>query len=707
MTPDDEPFTERLLALLSGYLRPDLAQDETAKHLTEALRQVAGDLDPEPLAELVDDLAKAREDSSTSKAREALMALVARAFLGRAIAASAGELPGHAAYWMQYNVTAASRNARRIAAIWRIAAGLGQDDDQGFYDHALKSALAGETVKPVPGTSSTEAPSPGTEETMLDPTALRDKLLENMIFNPTGLPENLRTTEGQKVYIDAVVQGVLRQQHFADGDDDSALLWSASAAGLMLIDGHYKPTDQRFFTHLQRNIVELAGSADEDGQVEIDSHGLQMFAPDDDTQRIAIFDKTYRILNAGMGGKGQVFLQSFARVARKMADRYDDHKGENAVMAVMAVSAYAKDISDIGQAGGGGGGDGIANVELPPLSDPQGYNDEIEPENVVAVSTIYVTYQLEFALKALSRILELFVAGLLPIAASDGSARELDSLYWDQDDLLDEASRRSVYARVLGAAGGEIVFDVQPNTEFNTLLMRVVSAVSEYEREQSALTHFDNAARGRRFQSTSGEFVRKAVRDFAANASLRGWAGTAFTAERMAKHVERAFSILKLPSVRNAFGVTTPWQVVERVSQREFGVTVNTVLHRTLALETQTIMRIIADNHTVWSTNGGRPLFPDPGAKDADLTEGETRRLMVACQHFRAVTGVGDSLLEEYSSPVETAAMPSLPEISGFGGAPSGGTPGVDMTGINQLRDMVATGQAPSLEQLRSMLPGF
>ena len=35
---------------------------------------------------------------------------------------------------------------------------------------------------------------------------------------------------------------------------------------------------------------------------------------------------------------------------------------------------------------------------------------------------------------------------------------------------------------------------VQPNTEFNKLLMRTVSAVSEYEREQSALTHFDNAA---------------------------------------------------------------------------------------------------------------------------------------------------------------------------------------------------------------------
>ena len=238
--------------------------------------------------------------------------------------------------------------------------------------------------------------------------------------------------------------------------------------------------------------------------------------------------------------------------------------------------------------------------------------------------------------------------------------------------------------------------------------MRVVSAVSEYEREQSALVHFDNASRGLRFQATSGEFVRKAVRDFAANVSLRGWAGTAFTAERMARQVRRVMKVLNLPSVRNALGVTTGWQVIERISQREFGITVNTVLHRTLAVETQTIMRIIADHHTVWSQNAGRPLFPEPGRTGSDLSADVTRELMVACQHFRAVTGVGDALLDEYSAPVETQPMPSLPDMSGFGGMPTGGgMQGIDMGGVAQLREMVSSGQTPSLEQLRAMLPGF
>jgi hypothetical protein len=88
----------------------------------------------------------------------------------------------------------------------------------------------------------------------------------------------------------------------------------------------------------------------------------------------------------------------------------------------------------------------------------------------------------------------------------------------------------------------------------------------------------------------------------------------------------------------------------------------------------------------------------------SDLDAETTRRLMVACQHFRAVSGVGDTLLEEYSAPVETAPMPSLPDMSSFGG---GAKPALDTSGLGQLRDMVSNGQAPSLEQLRAMLPGF
>jgi hypothetical protein len=743
MNPEevDGTITGRVLELLCGYLRPDLLPDDVGPRLSKTIRGAAEALDEADFAQAARALAEAREASAVSAALETLSALVARALMTLAIRVSVDPLSEATARWISRNVTAHTAKADRVRAIWRVAAGLAQGNDQEIHDHAARSALAGTTLTPVPGEAPTTTPTPGTEDTPMepiDPIELRNALLAQMAFHRTGLPKKLQEREGQEIFIDAVVQGVLVQQHFTDGDAARALLWCEAAAGLMLVEGQFNPTDQRFYAQLQKAVVELGGSAVEDGKIQIDSHAqsngdpLQMFAPEKGkTQRISIYRKTRAELEKLTGEGSAIFLQAFAQVARKMTERWDDHHGDDVIMGVMIRAAYTNVIADLADGGGGGGG-GIANVDIPPLNDPQGFNDEIEPDNVRAVSTIYVTYQLEFALKAAARILDLFVAGLLPISASDGSARELDTLYWDQDDLLGESSRYSVYSRVLGAAGGQIAFDVQPNTEFNTLLMRVVSAVSEYEREQSALTHFDNASRGRRFQSTSGEFVRKAVRDFAANVSLRGWAGTAFTAERMAKHVKRVMRMLNLAAVKNAFGVTTPWQVVERVSQREFGITVNTVLHRTLAVETQTIMRIIADHHTVWSSSD-KPLFPEignnmsaffdliaqaaaanepaarallrPGGQQSDLSIETTRELMVACQHFRAVTGVGDTLLDEYSTPVETQPMPSLPDMSGFGG--SGAVPGLDMSGIGQLRDMVSSGQTPSLEQLRAMLPGF
>lgn len=715
MTPDENnPVTRRALEYLAEYLRPDLPVAEVTSRLSMMLREIGATLDPGELTRRSERLATMRELGRRIRELEQFTALIARALLLRAVRAEVARPVPRAADWAARYVTAASSHADRVKAIWRVAAGLAQGNDAEIYAHAMKSAIAGQTVPPAPEVEPdpepsdpahpTEPPNTVEEKAMLDLITLRGQILSLLTINPAGLPASLRSATGQEIWLDAVIQGVVRQQHFSDGDEEAAMNWSASVAGLMLVDGHYNPSDQRFYAHLQRAVVELAGSADEAARVQIDGHGQQMFAPDGDTQRIAVFNNVRRLLQSAMPSGKTLFLQSFARVARRMADRWDDHRGDATVMGAMAASAYATDVAASAQ-GGGGAGSGIANVELPPLNDPQGYNDEIEPENVRAVSTVYVTYQLEFAIKAGARILDLFVAGLLPIPANDGSARELDQLYWDQDDLLDEASRRSVYARVLGAPGGEIAFDIQPNVEFNTHLMRVVSAVSEHEREQSVLTHFDNAARGRRFQSTSGEFVRKAIRDFGANASLRGWAGTAFTAERMANHLRRTMRILGLPSVRNAFGVTTPWQVIERVSQREFGITVNTVLHRTLAVETQTIMRIIADHHTIWSQNHGLPLFPENEDAESDLPPSVARELMVACQHFRAVAGLGDAMLDEYATPVETQPMPSLPDMGGFGGG--GGLPTIDTTGIDQLRQMVASGEAPSLDQLRAMLPGF
>ncbi len=702
MTDAFDGRVDQVAAELAGYVAPTAPIKTAIPALAKLLLEQEQLLEKSDLERMCLDLLAAREASTTSRLHEAITALIARSILREALS---GLMPADETnVWLRRHITAQSRHAETVTAIWRATTGLGDDADAKTFAQALSAAQQGQPITPVPGAA---PPKPGTEDTMIDPEKIRTMILDKFAINPAGLPTRLRSEEGQNVFLDFVAKGVSLQLDFDENDTEKAMLWSAAVAGILLVDGLYQHGDQRFFTQIQRALVELGGGADEDGQIVIGAHTDKMFASSA-SQRIKLFARTAEAISKVK--QGRIFLQSVTVVSRMLADRFDDVKDDETVLNTTAETAYNADIADTASNGGGGGRNGgIANLELPPLNDPAGYNDEIEPDNIRAVSTIYVTYQLEFGLKAAARILDLFVAGLLPISASDGSARELDNLYWDQEDLLDEGTRRSIYARVLGAAGGEIGFGIQPNTEFNNLLLRVVSAVSEFEREQSALTHFDNASRGRRFQTTSGEFVRKAIRDFAANASLRGWAGTAFSAERMAKQVRRVMRILSLPSVKNAFGVSTPWQVIERVSQREFGITVNTVLQRTLALETQKIMQIIADHHTIWSSGTGQPLFPDGIGKNSDLSVQETLDLMTACQHFRAVTGFGDTMLDEYSDPVQSAAMPSLPDLGSMGGpsGAGGGGMGIDTAAIGQLKSMVSNGQTPSLDQLRAMLPGF
>jgi hypothetical protein len=401
-----------------------------------------------------------------------------------------------------------------------------------------------------------------------------------------------------------------------------------------------------------------------------------------------------------------------------------------------------------GDVTGDGGGGGIGRVELPPLNDPGGRNDEIEPDNIRAVATIYVSYQLEqmHFFQVTDRVVELFMAGLLPIGYDEG-ARKLDTFYWANEDRLSEAARWSQFSRALGATGGQVSQDVNPNTDFNTLLLRIISSVSEFERQQSIGNLFDERGGGMRTLSLTGEYVRKAARDLAANVSLYGWAGSYFSAERLSRQISKAMDILQLNQVREAYGVSTPWQVIERVSQREFGTTVNVVKHRTLAEETRKILNLIADKNAIWGLSSDRPLFTlRPGADDGeeavttvldsvrdagawaapdaattiralrsvlgvsspdsvpgDLSFDEIQMLFRAVQYWLAVNGVQDSTVDEYRQPTETVAAPSLPPLGGGVGA----TNGASGAGISQLRNMVSQGQVPSMDQLRSLLPGI
>jgi hypothetical protein len=310
---------------------------------------------------------------------------------------------------------------------------------------------------------------------------------------------------------------------------------------------------------------------------------------------------------------------------------------------------------------------------------------------------VYAGYQLEKLrlFHVVDRITERFLHGQLPIGFDNGG-RALDTYYWNAEDRMNEAARRSMYSRVLGATGGDVPKDVAPNKDFDGLFMRFLASLAEFDRQRQVAGVFQTQVRP---ASVTGEQVRKAGNDLATNASLYGWGWTHFGARRLNGDIAMALSIIKLPQIQRTYGVSNPWQVIERVSADEFGQAPNIVKHRTMAESGKAILDLVAKHARTLATSTGNPLFPDPIAPDqrSDISADDMRQFLTHTQYWLAVNGVTDQQVGQMSQPVESRSAPSLPPFASGGSADAGA--------MEKLKQMVSAGSPPSLDQLQTLLP--
>ncbi len=575
-----------------------------------------------------------------------------------------------------------------------------------------------ETIPPrTESTSETEEPvvvvgsRPQEETTMeeIEFDELLDKIDSIFAFDESKLPSRLHydTADGKRVFSTgqrALISGVLlamKRLNAVPNKDSAALAAFGAIMGLLVLEGRHDPDAAKFFDYVKDAVNELNSAADPNHA----DVGNEVFEPDFTLKR-DVFAAVAKVLSDDT----EVFFDAYASVGRQMVDIHDSVKPGDKGFANAVEARYANETLKLG--GGSGGGSGVAYLDLPPLSDPSGGSDDIVTENITAVSSIYVVYQCEqmMLFSATDRIVELFMAGLLPMAG-DTTARMLDDYYWNHDKVS-VTGRTAQYTRALGAPGGDVGADVSPNGEFNSLLMRVISSISEYERQNAVGNLLDQT--GRRAVPTSGEYVRKAVRDLAANCTLYGFAGVQFAAERLGNQLKSAMQILQLPRVREIYGVNNMWQVIERVAQSEFGTTVNVVKHRTMAEEVRKLMGVVAANPGVWSVTSGQPLFSTGSINDyapsSDLSAADTSTMMRAAQYFLAVNGIQSDQVYEYSQPVDTPALPSIPGMGMYGSGGQGGASPVPaappvQSPINNLQNMAAGGRAPTAADVRSAVP--
>jgi hypothetical protein len=352
-------------------------------------------------------------------------------------------------------------------------------------------------------------------------------------------------------------------------------------------------------------------------------------------------------------------------------------------------------------------------LDLPPLGD----DAQIVDDNVRSVGIVAACYFLERTrlLDVLDSITGEFGVGKVPIGF-DAAGRALDEYRTiPRERLLSPVERNAVYSRVLGFAGGDVPKDVLPNKDWSASLDRFIAAVSEYDRQRRVAIFFNNAAGSQRPLSYTGELVRKAGSDLGRISSLYGYAGTQFDARRIAEMVQRALRILTIPSLQRAYGVTNPYQLIERVASTNLGQSVNVVKYKTMAESVKGIMDLIARYAPVWSRTGGTALFNDapqalplgnvlaqPVIAHPDISDVDRDALITLSQYWLAVTGTGDQQVEKLSQPAPSIASPSIPQL--YGGNGQGH---MDASAIDKIRQLVSSGSAPSLEQLQQLLPAM
>ncbi len=203
--------------------------------------------------------------------------------------------------------------------------------------------------------------------------------------------------------------------------------------------------------------------------------------------------------------------------------------------------------------------------------------------------------------------------------------------------------------------------------------------------------------------------VRKAARDLLAFASLHGWAYTQFAAKRLGNQIRQCIDIIDHPEVQKAYGVSGPWQVVERVSAMTSGTTPDIQKNRALAATGKAIVDMLASKaKAIGASLAADPLFPPINRRTSHgtttepvgLHQAEYDVLINHVENWLAANTVNDAQRFEESQLRESAPSTSLPNFGGVGGA-SGG---VDSEAVkNQLMQMVSAGQMPTADQVEQL----
>lgn len=300
-------------------------------------------------------------------------------------------------------------------------------------------------------------------------------------------------------------------------------------------------------------------------------------------------------------------------------------------------------------------------IDLPDLE--QTTDSDIVADNVRLMGPMVCAAMFDElkAFQVVDKLVELFQHGMLPIGS--GEAGKLLYKYWKEaPNRMSDSERKNFYAMTMGIPGGESSGMV--NRDFNDLWLRFVSSVSSYVRQNEV----DKLLRSAMPSSISGQQVRKAARDLAANLSLHGYGMAYYAALDMQDQIRTIIRLLSDPDIRSAYGARDMWQVVDQVATLELGGAKTSSRYRTLATCGAIITAWLADNvQRIMRPTGpiidiNEVLSPMPRSSGQKATTHPSDYDLVnACELWLADTATSDTRVDEMSQPREAPVMTSKP----------------------------------------------
>ncbi|NEP86275.1 MAG: hypothetical protein F6K18_05250 [Okeania sp. SIO2C2] len=151
--------------------------------------------------------------------------------------------------------------------------------------------------------------------------------------------------------------------------------------------------------------------------------------------------------------------------------------------------------------------------------------------------------------------------------------------------------RAMLYKRILNRGNGQLLSSMMPNEAFSRYWHTLMSEVTEYIRRSEGMRRGDN--------QPSRSQLYQAVRNLQYNLTdyMTGMSHLQVTEDYA--HLQEAIKILKTEEIINHFGGRRRnlWDVIERIAKEDLGITVQTYVTRTLAVEGDKVYKWIADFH--------------------------------------------------------------------------------------------------------------